>query len=109
MIIYHNWGFNSDTVIVKGTPSYHFLDIAKRVVGNGKKQGLELKMPWAAHITATRFSEEMSPEELQGFFKLMQEAPQVLSGNQIKRLDVGYITLDKDEFKFNTVEQFKLI
>jgi hypothetical protein len=66
-IIYEGWGFNADTVIVKGVPSYHFLDISQKVVEKGKKQGLELRMPWGSHITATRFSEELSPEELKGF------------------------------------------
>jgi hypothetical protein len=37
----------------------------------------------------------------------MEEAP-LLTGSVVKRIDVGYLRLNKDEFKFNTIEEIRL-
>jgi hypothetical protein len=113
-IAFGEWGFNDNTVIVKGQPSKEFFTLSKAVTDYSKavtdyvlEDGMDLRLPWGGHITATRFTKEMSPEELGGFLMLMREAPSI--GNSTpEAVHVGWCDLDKYRFKLNIEESFPL-
>lgn len=107
VILYDEWLYNENTVIVKGDASKEFYFLSKEVLNKLKENKIELRMPWGAHITATRFKEKMNPKELRGFFKLMREAPQI--GASIPQyIDVGIIHLNKEKFNFDVYRRFEL-
>ena len=72
---YERWYYNQDTVIVAGEINEAFVDIMNGIMSNYEGDGLRIK--WGAQITANRFTEKRSPEELQEFFKLMKRAPEL--------------------------------
>ena len=106
-ISYSEWLYNQNTVIVAGMPDETFLEIAQGIYSSGEKNGIKLRMPWGAHITVNRFTEQKSPEELKDFFKLMKEAP-VLGKSVPENIDVAYFDFSPKGFKTTTYERFKL-
>lgn len=60
-INYQGWLINKDAVIIKGIPNMEFLEAAYIIQENGRKEGLELRLPWGAHITTARFDEAITP------------------------------------------------
>ncbi len=105
-IDYKNFLFNRQCVIAEGHPDRGFVAtanaIAKEYEGEGK-----LRPPYMAHITASRFIENMEQEEIMEFLELMKEAPR-LGKYKPEKLDVGYYTTSLGGFHFHTIESFGL-
>jgi len=107
IISYSEWLYNQNTVLVAGIPNQRFLEIAQKIYSSGEKNGVQLRLPWGAHITSNRFTEQKTPEELKDFFKLMKEAP-VLGESVPENIDVAYFDFSPEEFKTVTYERFNL-
>lgn len=112
LINYYRMISTKDSVIMAGIPNENFYNISQAIINNARSSGIELRFPWGAHITLSRFLEKKSPAELAEFFKLMESAPKI---GEIKPefIDVGYFTciptLLGAEFKFIRLEErFKL-
>ena len=105
LISYSEWLYNQNTVIVAGIPNQAFLEVAQNVYSAAEGNGVQLRLPWGAHITANRFAEQKSPEELKDFFKLMKEAP-VLGNSIPENIDVAYFDFSPKGFKTTTYERF---
>jgi len=106
-ISYSEWLYNQNTVIVAGVPNQIFSKVSQDVYSSGEKNGVKLRLPWGAHITADRFTEEKNPKELKDFFKLMKEAP-VLGESIPENIDVAYFDFSPRGFKITTYERFSL-
>lgn len=106
-INYDKWIYNENTIIVAGVPCIKFYDLSERIIQNSKDKGIELRMPWGAHITATRFKEKLNPFELKNFFKLMKESPHI-GESKPKFIDIGWYGLDKERFIFSIYKRFNL-
>lgn len=106
-ILYSEWLYNQNTVLVSGIPNQFFFEIVQGVYSLGKQKGLGVRLPWGAHITVSRFLEEEKPEKLTDFFKLMKEAPE-LKASVPENIEVGYFDFGRAGFKITTHERFKL-
>ncbi|MBI2543313.1 MAG: hypothetical protein HYW24_03945 [Candidatus Aenigmarchaeota archaeon] len=106
-IRYQEWLFNQDSVIVGGAPSDRFFYMGKIIVDSLKENGIEVRPPWGAHITASRYTQSRKPEELVEFFELMEHAP-VLGLSRPLYLDVGYFRSSPERFYLETYERFSL-
>jgi hypothetical protein len=79
--------FDQSTVIAKGIPDASFVDLASKLVEEGKRQGVELRMPWGAHITLARACKQTGPEGLADLpLGPLPEGPLAYTG-----LAVGYM------------------
>lgn len=106
-INYLDWRYNTNTVLVEGRPEKQFLDLSKEIRESAQKKGIDLRLPWGAHITTNRFTENLAKAELSDFFRLMQEAPEI--GLSVPRyLDVGYFQLNKQGLNITFYERFNL-
>ncbi len=105
-IKYQEWLFNQDSVIVGGIPDEMFWDIGRNTVDSLKKEGINARSPWGAHITASRFTEARYPDELAGFLDIMENAP-FLGYSVPFNLDVG-ILQSPEKFHLETYERFTL-
>ena len=107
VVSYSEWLFNQNTVIVAGVPNQGFFDVAQKVYSLGERNNIKLRLPWGAQITANRFTETRTPEELKDFFKLMKESP-VLGKSVLETIDVAYFYFNPNGFKITTYERFSL-
>ncbi|MEK6925730.1 MAG: hypothetical protein AABW50_00465 [Nanoarchaeota archaeon] len=107
IIFYSEWLYNQNTIIVAGTPDKAFLEAAQNIYSSGEKNFVKLRLPWGAHITTDRFTEQKNPEELKDFFKLMKEAP-TLEESVPENIDVGYFDFSPKGFDLTVYERFKL-
>ena len=106
-ISYREWLYNQNTVLVAGIPNQAFFNVAQNICSLGEKNRVQLRLPWGAHITAGRFTEQKSPRELSDFLKLMKEAP-VLGTSMPEKIDVAYFDFNRDGFKIICYERFKI-
>jgi hypothetical protein len=72
-ITFHEWLFNREAVIVAGQPNDAFWEVGERVQRNGKRHGLDLRMPWGAHITVARYLRDS--EKVNELASLVKKAP----------------------------------
>lgn len=106
-IDFSEWLYNQDTVIIAGQPNKDFIDYSERIVEEINGKGLDVKMPWGAHITAFRFSQRQNPKELRDFFNIMEKCPN-LGISVPQSVDIGYFTLIPEGFMLRTLERFSL-
>lgn len=99
-----DWLYNQTSVILEGIPNEQFIHTTNDILTRATKEGIELRFPWGAHSTTARFMEERKPDQLEGFFELMQSAP-VLGETKPYAIDVGYFHL-KDDFTLHVHERF---
>ena len=81
--------YNQTAVIAEGHPDEAFFDTTGRVLESCKKQGIELREPWGAHSTILRFTDDVSPDKLQGFLALMNETSPINMESELGYLDIG--------------------
>ena len=106
-IEYNEWLFNQSTLIAAGTPNEAFLEISQRIVDSAKKESLELRLPWGAHITIARFTRPQTYDELAGFRSFLENAA-LLGTSRPACIDVGHMTFKEDTFEFTSYERFEL-
>lgn len=106
-INFSRWLYNPGAIVVAGNPNQSFVDISEAIYSVGKERGINIRMPWGAHITACRFTESRSPDELSDFFKLMEKAPEIGNSNP-RYIDVGRLRYTSDGFWKEVYETFAL-
>jgi hypothetical protein len=106
-ITYTSWLINSDTVIAAGVPDRRFFELVQQITCNVKAEGIEARAAWGAHITAARFREVRSSEQVQGMLKLLDETLPLGESVPIA-VDVGYFQITPDVFNFQTHRRFEL-
>ena len=104
---FSSWLYNLTTIIVEGHPNPAFLECAKEIKKAAAALDIELGLPWGAHMTADRFLKEAGPENLKGFFKLMEEAP-AIGVSRPTHLRVGYFILSDGINSYKPIELFPL-
>src|SRR3989344_4942410 len=104
---YPNWLYNQNSVIIPGIPDGQFLGLTKMVVDGAKQEGMELRLPWGAHITTNRFTQKTSPNELKDFFKLMNKAPRLGTSFPIF-IDVGYFNFSPAGFIIEVAKDLRV-
>jgi len=101
------WILSKTTVYAASIPSDEFIYSAYRIQDAARPYGFEFKLPWGAHATTNRFIEDRKAAELGELFELMREAP-VIGKSRPERLGVGHFYLDKDGFRPEFLEIFKV-
>ncbi len=74
VIDYREWLMNQDTVIAAGMADYNFYLAGKIISESGKRNGLNLRMPWGSHITTARFLEKKTGEEVGYLIDLIKKS-----------------------------------
>jgi hypothetical protein len=54
-IEFQEWLFNAEAIIAAGQANKPFWEIGEQLQALGKTDGLQLRMPWGAHMTIARF------------------------------------------------------
>jgi hypothetical protein len=87
----------------------NFLKLALDLRRKAEERGLELRLPWGAHITASRFTEKKSPEQIKDLLAFLSEKRAVEIGESVPRqIDVGIFVLNKEGFQINVAESLIL-
>ncbi len=104
-IDYNVWLVNQSSVIAAGLPNEAFLDAAKKIVGHASKNDVELRLPWGAHITTSRFSEaQKDVADLLAYVRTGKP----LGTSSPEYIDVGHFTFSPQGFELHTHERFEL-
>ncbi len=106
-IEYNQWLMNQDSGIVAGNPNVAFFENARKIVDYAGKRDIQLKSPWGAHITVSRFLEKVSNEHTLELLRLFK-SNKPLGISIPEYVDVGYFVLTSKEFKLNVHQRFKL-
>lgn len=106
-IDYTEWLIDQTTGIVGGNPNRGFFENAERIVQCARQSGMELKLPWGAHITVSRFLETTSEEQTLELLSLFKNSKS-LGISKPTYIDVAYFTTTPKEFRLNVHERFKL-
>lgn len=106
-IQYNELLMNQDTVILGGNPNIEFFNNVKKIVESSLQEGIQLKYPWGAHITISRFLEEVSNKQMVELLTLVKNSIP-LEVSTPTCIDVGYFTVIDNKFEFNTGRRFKL-
>jgi len=100
--------YNPDTVLFEGQPDKMFFNACKTVIKNCKTQDVDLRDPWGAHITISRFSENKTPDQLQELIKYLKTVPPLNESVALTDLEVGTFYLDPHNLEQIEYQTFKL-
>lgn len=106
-IDYSEWLIDQTTGIVGGIPNKEFFENAELIVEAARQEGIELKLPWGAHITTNRFLETIPKELILELISLFKNT-KPLGISKPEYIDVGYFNTTSKEFRFNIYKRFKL-
>jgi len=105
-IDYKGWLFNGSSVVAEGYPNEPFYENAVTLVRAAENSGIELRMPWGAHITVARAKAE-NPITQQAL-KLISSSP-AIGRSCPESLDVVAFYIGKEEVKITrTYKKFDL-
>lgn len=106
---------NNNSVILRplrgvNSGTYHLITLVKEKTD---ENGLDVRSAWGTHITTSRFTEEILPEEIGEFNKLMEHASYPNASNDgdliwPDSLNLGFYRLNKKGFNLETVKEFSL-
>lgn len=103
--------FSDACVILEGIPRDDtFLNISSAIISSFKQNGLEVKVPWGAHSTISRFWKAQPAAELAAFFQLMDETrkSRTFAQTKIESIGVGYCTASMRGFDLYLERIFQL-
>ena len=106
-IEYNEWLINQDSGIVAGIPNRVFFENVRRISEHSQVKGIQLKFPWGAHITVSRFLKKISHEQTLQLIKIFKNS-KPLGLSTPNYIDVGYFILTPGSFKINIYERFKV-
>ena len=69
--------------------------------------GINLKFPWGAHITISRFLEKIPRERTLELLEVFKNSTP-LGISKPKYIDVGYFMLTPENFKINVSQRFEI-
>lgn len=98
---------NRDSAIIKGYADEFFHMAARHLADEAKKKGLELRMPWGSHITASRFVSGGTRQGIENLVQVVEEVPSMGTSRPVS-LNVGYFQLSERGFDLTTYESFPL-
>ncbi len=106
---------NNNTVILGPLRGLNrkIYDLITKVKANSEKRDLDVGDAWGSHITTSRFTEEISPDQLGKFSNLMKN-PSFPNGDVDgdvlfpHSLAVGFFRADKNGFNLETTKEFNL-
>jgi hypothetical protein len=103
------WLLTEDAVIVSGHPTpNNFWDAAVQLWLSAGYEGLPgLKMPWAAHMTAARFTAVLPCAEVSEIRDLLQSGP-AFSQTRPAAIDIGWCQCSTTGFEIHTVDTIRL-
>jgi hypothetical protein len=106
-INYSGWLLNQNTGIAEGYPNQPFVEHASKIVDLSHSNGVQIRPPWGAHITTSRFLQTCSQEEVSELIDLFKHT-KPLGESKPEFLDVGYFIFSREGFKYNIHERFKV-
>lgn len=106
-IEYSEWLLDQTTGIVGGVPNKELFENAELIVEAARQEGIELKLPWGAHITTNRFLETIPNDQIFKLISLFKNS-KPLGTSKPEYIDVGYFNTTSNEFRFNIYKRFKL-
>ena len=107
-IVYNEWLYNTNSVIIAGNPSSSFFELSKKIKKTAERHNIELRFPSMAHITVSRFIERKNINELSDFLSLMEETEEIGVSNP-NFIDVAYFSLnEKNGFEIDTYCKIEL-
>ena len=107
IINFQRWMYNPGAVVVAGNPNQAFVGISEAVYELGESRGINVRMPWGAHISALRFTQQKNPGELEPFFNIMESSP-VIGDSQPAYIDVGTMRYTHNGFCKEIFDTFSL-
>lgn len=91
--------FNQTTLILKGNPSESFLGISEYAIEQARFNGLELRLPWGAHVTCGRATKVIEAHAVKALSELCdRHIIEVRTFPSFYSVDVGWFTSDEDGF-----------
>jgi hypothetical protein len=106
-IDYKEWLLNQSTGIAAGYPNEQFYNNVQQIINSAKKQGIELRIPWGAHMVSNRFKEKQSPEETSELIKLFQDSNPLGISKPVS-IDISYFDFNPEKFDIKKYETFSL-
>jgi len=106
-IEYREWLMNQDSGIVSGIPNMAFYENVRRIIESAQGYGINLKFPWGAHITVSRFLGKVTHEQVLELLDIFKSS-EPLGISRPKYIDVGYFNLTPKSFKINVCERFEI-
>lgn len=106
-INYMEWLLNQNTGISAGQPNQQFFESATEIINYANKNGIQLRLPWGAHITASRFLEDKSPEEICELLRYFKTS-EPLGESRPEFVDVGHFIFTPQGFNFRVYEYFTI-
>jgi hypothetical protein len=100
-IDFRGWLLTEDAVIAAGYPTPEFWTVAAQLWCAGAWKGLKRKWPWAAHMTAARFTEERQGKDVERVRGLVHAEPPLGKSQQLA-IEVGWYECDRNKFKIHT-------
>lgn len=101
--------FNGTTGILKGKPARTFLQYAATIVEEAAKLGIELRLPWGAHVTFARASQSVTTYDSSKLKGLCDETKIVDTWGWFTAIRVGSFTADSENgFVATYHDQFPL-
>jgi len=99
--------FNQDTVVAKGVGKQDFYALARKVIEACSPVIGQIKDPWGGHITYGRSRFDRKAEELDSFFALLKEAPDlgVIKPSAVKLV---HVTVQDEVMNLETLTRVPL-
>jgi hypothetical protein len=97
-IQFSQWLFKEDAVIATGQANDAFWQVGKALQTVGKKHGLELRMPWGAHITAARY---LADSDKVAELAALIDQTQGLGESLPQAVVIGHFTCDQAGLRLN--------
>lgn len=98
---------NQDTVIVAGIPDEHFVDYVDSTEREANKYNIKIKRPWGAHITISRFLENIEYDKILNLLDIVKDNTEIGVSMPLA-IDIGYFNLTNDTFNINVYKSIKL-
>jgi hypothetical protein len=106
-IDFQDWYLGPESVIVAGLPNDAFWEVGRQLRAAGLEYGLNLRMPWGAHMTAARFTKDCDADTVAILRRELRNAP-VLGISAPIAIEVGCYTSGIEGFALKAVETFAL-
>lgn len=99
-IDFGEWALTADAVLVLGRPTTdHFWQAAEQLRLAGAREGLVLRAPWAAHMTAARFTEAAEGEVVHEVRELLRRGP--VLGRSRPAVEVAWYECGREGFQWH--------
>lgn len=98
---------NGGSVIAPGQANDETLDLRSAILTASRKRGIDLGGSWGSHMTVNRFTAESDLPTASRVARVLGKVPTI--GKSVPTaIDVGYLRVSQDAFRFTTYERFPL-